>query len=746
MPTRAKTTITPDVSYLVDGEKADAADVKIPLNQTRDYVREGGVAVSDNDTHTKPLDTAISAGTGISKTITSASADERLALAVDETKVATDDNTLSMSNKTLATPTIADFSNATHDHSNAANGGVIAAGAIGSGVLAHERGGLEADVSAYGGLLKIAAGATSQAAAGTDYTSPAGTETLTNKTLDNTNKIAVDAIDPDNNAGASINDVIAWNGANYAPAAIGGGGAQPIDLTVTAGEALAERDRVYIDESDGKAYQVDTDATPIEIGRIRGVVNNSGGISLSASGTIRIFGEVSGFTGLTAWTPVYSSTTAGGYTQTEPDITAGSGQIAVDRIGYATSTTKVLVVPGVIRYLKRESLANNAEATIIHHVDPRMRRRQVSAKASSTAAGNAVAEYADTNQDTDKNLRSLVYGSDTLTGGTVSASSTNGTYPVAQAVDDNTSLGWISGGDVPQWLKYDYGVGNSATPRRVTIRAAVVDLSHSMNTFTIEGSNDDSAWDTLDTISGETGWSGGEQRTFDFTNSTAYRYVRLNVTANDGSTRVSTAEWEVIEATTGADKLTQTFQLSSTTDVVKARLYLKKVGSPTGTMTLRVETTAAGDPTGTLVDANATITLAESGLTTSYAWYDFEFPAAFELTGSTTYALVLSTDRTAGADYVSWGADGSTPSYASGEMLSEAAATWGSESADAVFEVYEVGTTFDEPCVVGRYSGGTRDIGVKFLDGSDLNGDTNTTFKNVSGGTLDVTCEVLLEG
>lgn len=42
--------------------------------------------------------------------------------------------------------------------------------------ITHENGGLEADVSAYSGLLKISGGATSQAAEGTDYYGPAGTD------------------------------------------------------------------------------------------------------------------------------------------------------------------------------------------------------------------------------------------------------------------------------------------------------------------------------------------------------------------------------------------------------------------------------------------------------------------------------------------------------------------------------------------------------------------------------------------
>lgn len=46
-----------------------------------------------------------------------------------------------LTNKTLTTPTIADFTNATHSHTNAAGAGTLAASAIGSGTLATARGG-----------------------------------------------------------------------------------------------------------------------------------------------------------------------------------------------------------------------------------------------------------------------------------------------------------------------------------------------------------------------------------------------------------------------------------------------------------------------------------------------------------------------------------------------------------------------------------------------------------------------------
>lgn len=62
---------------------------------------------------------------------------------------------------TAAVAATGDFAAASHTHP---------ASDIASGTLVHERGGLEADVSAYSGLVKISDGATSEAVAGADYT------------------------------------------------------------------------------------------------------------------------------------------------------------------------------------------------------------------------------------------------------------------------------------------------------------------------------------------------------------------------------------------------------------------------------------------------------------------------------------------------------------------------------------------------------------------------------------------------
>ncbi|MHC4621125.1 MAG: hypothetical protein ACYTEQ_25545 [Planctomycetota bacterium] len=56
--------------------------------------------------------------------------------------------TETLTNKTLTTPTIGDFTNAAHDHADAAGGATLNASVIAAGTLAHERGGVEADISA----------------------------------------------------------------------------------------------------------------------------------------------------------------------------------------------------------------------------------------------------------------------------------------------------------------------------------------------------------------------------------------------------------------------------------------------------------------------------------------------------------------------------------------------------------------------------------------------------------------------
>lgn len=83
------------------------------------------------------------------------------------------------------------------------------------------------------------------------------------------------------------------------------------------------------------------------------------------------------------------------------------------------------------------------------------------------------------------------------------------------------------------------------------------------------------------------------------------------------------------------------------------RLILRKVGSPTGNLTVEVQGDSAGDPDGTAITNGTSNNVAMSGLATSYGESTFAFASAFTLAAGTTYHLVLKrSDAVNASDYV----------------------------------------------------------------------------------------------
>lgn len=130
----------------------------------------------------------------------------------------------------------------------------------------------------------------------------------------------------------------------------------------------------------------------------------------------------------------------------------------------------------------------------------------------------------------------LDYGSNVFAGGTASASTVSGSFAASKAFDGIKANGdgWRATTSNSGWLKYDLGSGNGvAINRYKLITANSGNTNVRPMTWTLEGSNDDSAWTTLDTVAdGEI--VDGVEKTFDFVNSTAYRYYRINITATEG--------------------------------------------------------------------------------------------------------------------------------------------------------------------------------------------------------------------
>ncbi len=143
------------------------------------------------------------------------------------------------------------------------------------------------------------------------------------------------------------------------------------------------------------------------------------------------------------------------------------------------------------------------------------------------------------------------YGSDVCTGGTASASEFYGPgYEAGKAFDNNTASYWTNKGTLPAWLQYDFGSGNEkrVSKYRIYFENPTSDYTHSPDSWTLEASNDGNSWTTLDTRTGQ-GWTANEWKEYIFSNTTYYRYYRINISDNNGSgdNYVSIYEMEMME-------------------------------------------------------------------------------------------------------------------------------------------------------------------------------------------------------
>ena len=98
-----------------------------------------------------------------------------------------------------------------------------------------------------------------------------------------------------------------------------------------------------------------------------------------------------------------------------------------------------------------------------------------------------------------------------------------------------TNTRWIASATTG-WLRYDFGAGNSKVIKMYAIGAGNGITTQLPKDWTFQGSNDGSSWTTLDTKATQPAWSEDEYRYYNTSNTTAYRYYRINITANQGAT------------------------------------------------------------------------------------------------------------------------------------------------------------------------------------------------------------------
>lgn len=116
----------------------------------------------------------------------------------------------------------------------------------------------------------------------------------------------------------------------------------------------------------------------------------------------------------------------------------------------------------------------------------------------------------------------------------VTADSNDGAdYRPNKLLDPSGTKYWRSTNTaLPHWVKLYRGTFPLFKPARVGIVPKTV--ANAPTDFTIEGSDDDSAWTTIATLSSVTGWVTGVEKTFDVT-SANWRYIKINATVLAGA-------------------------------------------------------------------------------------------------------------------------------------------------------------------------------------------------------------------
>ncbi|MFJ4850297.1 GH92 family glycosyl hydrolase [Streptomyces sp. NPDC088733] len=132
----------------------------------------------------------------------------------------------------------------------------------------------------------------------------------------------------------------------------------------------------------------------------------------------------------------------------------------------------------------------------------------------------------------------------------VTASAENAPGEVASNLKDaNPSTKWLAF-DKTGWVAYR--LAKPAAVVKYSLTSANDAPGRDPKNFTVQGSDNGNSWTDLDTRTGVTFSGRFATNTYSFTNTTAYTYYRLNVTASSGDSITQLADWNISD---GSDAL-----------------------------------------------------------------------------------------------------------------------------------------------------------------------------------------------
>jgi hypothetical protein len=134
-------------------------------------------------------------------------------------------------------------------------------------------------------------------------------------------------------------------------------------------------------------------------------------------------------------------------------------------------------------------------------------------------------------------------------GGTATASASgNPTAEGAQnAFDSDVLSRWFNGDKAPTgWIQYDFGPDVTRIVLRYSVASAFDVPERDPRDWQFQGSNDGTNWTTLDTQSNQTFVARLQTNSYTVANPAAYRFYRLNITANNGAKGTHVSELSLL--------------------------------------------------------------------------------------------------------------------------------------------------------------------------------------------------------
>lgn len=200
------------------------------------------------------------------------------------------------------------------------------------------------------------------------------------------------------------------------------------------------------------------------------------------------------------------------------------------------------------------------------------------------------------------------------------------------------------------WVRYQSPVSSVVTAYAVT--AANDAAGRDPKSWTFEGSNDGTNWTVLHTVTNQVFLNRWQRLKFSFTNSTAYTYFRLNITANNGATIVQLAEWEIFGTGAGAPPIPAGPSGLTATGVSGNQVILNWTDNSSAETAMRIERSTNNSTWSLLRLAPANTTqLRDTGLNGGTYYYRVR---AENSSGSSAYTASAQATATANDFPLTW--------------------------------------------------------------------------------------------